>query len=504
MKRKLLLLVMLLCIAQISNSQTIDITGVGTLGSVGLGNRNLSLTNVENISKVDVAAIFRGGIDAMVNNTDVQFYDNDEGPFSTFHPKADLIVKHFSPSFGETVGYFSGTFNTFDNSGVNVAIGPINDVPSFYAFIYRDVPDATYKSYISPEVSFYYRNGSNDAYTYSIPINTASSSRNVKIKIPITELDDGTIRKAVIDISAGSITKHVEVNLFNLGNSFFLGEYLLENVPGGVSEVTVSIYSPNDLIGEDPGDSFFVNGIVADVDIVEEGLGCTLTQGYWKTHSKYDGDKYDNTWAEIGEDSNFYLSSKSYYKTLKKSPRGNKYYILAHQFIAAKLNFLNGADPTDAQEAFDKATSLFEQYTPSQIADLNHNRSKRAKRIKRKFVKLAKILDEYNNGIIGPGHCDEGEEEENPCLTKDDIIVTPNPVVTYGTVKFTPTHTGRTVVYMYNSYGQFVCPLYDKNITEGEEVDFTFNARYYRSGTYYLKVWSGCCVVVKRIVIHCY
>ena len=44
------------------------------------------------------------------------------------------------------------------------------------------------------------------------------------------------------------------------------------------------------------------------------------------------------------------------------------YYILAHQYIAAELNFLQGADPTAAQDAFNAAKALFEQYTPDEVA----------------------------------------------------------------------------------------------------------------------------------------
>jgi hypothetical protein len=35
--------------------------------------------------------------------------------------------------------------------------------------------------------------------------------------------------------------------------------------------------------------------------------GCTLTPGYWKTHSKYGPAKYDTTWALKGEDTPFLL-----------------------------------------------------------------------------------------------------------------------------------------------------------------------------------------------------
>lgn len=132
--------------------------------------------------------------------------------------------------------------------------------------------------------------------------------------------------------------------------------------------------------------------------------GCTLTPGYWKTHSQYGPAPYDPTWALLPnqEATPFFSSGKNYLEVLKTSPKGNAYYILSFQYIAAKLNFLNGADPSDAQAAFDLATGLFEDpaNTPANIAKL-----KGSSLLRQQFVNLGAILDNYNNGLIGPGHC---------------------------------------------------------------------------------------------------
>ena len=129
------------------------------------------------------------------------------------------------------------------------------------------------------------------------------------------------------------------------------------------------------------------------------GDGCTLTPGYWKTHSIYGPAPYDDTWAAIGEDTPFFNSGKSWYEALWTQPKGGEaYFILAHAYIAAALNFENGTDPADAQEAFDDATELFMMYDDS-IPKSDPNREI--------AIGLAEILDNYNNGIIGPGHCAE-------------------------------------------------------------------------------------------------
>ncbi|WP_201773578.1 hypothetical protein [Thermus filiformis] len=128
--------------------------------------------------------------------------------------------------------------------------------------------------------------------------------------------------------------------------------------------------------------------------------GCTLTQGYWKTHSKYGPAKRDVGWDKIapsGEDTPFYLSGKSYIDVLRTSPKGNAYYILAHQFIAAQLNILNGADGSAVSGAMAWAEAFFSAYGPGNVPK---DQAAQAK-------SYANLLDQYNNGCIGPGHCSE-------------------------------------------------------------------------------------------------
>ena len=134
-------------------------------------------------------------------------------------------------------------------------------------------------------------------------------------------------------------------------------------------------------------------------------VGCTLTPGYWKTHSKYGPAPYDDTWALLNnkEDTKFFQNGLAYYDVLWTKSRGNAYYILARAYIAAELNQLNGASiPDDVLNAWNEASSLFETYTPEYVGDL-----KGMEPLRKQFIELATILDDYNNGVSGPGHCSE-------------------------------------------------------------------------------------------------
>lgn len=132
--------------------------------------------------------------------------------------------------------------------------------------------------------------------------------------------------------------------------------------------------------------------------------GCTYTLGYWKTHSKAGPAPYDPTWALLpgGLEQNtiFFLSGQTWLQAFNTPPAGNAYYQLSQQYMAAKLNVLGGADPTAAASAIAAAETLFSTYTPAQVAALPKNSAVRAL-----FIALSGTLDNYNNGIIGPGHC---------------------------------------------------------------------------------------------------
>lgn len=105
-----------------------------------------------------------------------------------------------------------------------------------------------------------------------------------------------------------------------------------------------------------------------------------------------------------GADTPFYLSGKTYLEVLRTPPSGNAYYILAHAFIAAEMNRLNGASFGDAAVAWNEAKAVFEAYTPAQIAVL---RGRVATELRGYLLARAMLLDAYNNGLTGPGHCDE-------------------------------------------------------------------------------------------------
>jgi len=87
--------------------------------------------------------------------------------------------------------------------------------------------------------------------------------------------------------------------------------------------------------------------------------GCTLTQGYWKTHGPVPVGKNLNTWLltslTLG---NVVYTDLEALSILNYAPIGNGLVTLAHQLIAAKLSIANGADPTPIAATIAAADAL--------------------------------------------------------------------------------------------------------------------------------------------------
>jgi hypothetical protein len=119
-------------------------------------------------------------------------------------------------------------------------------------------------------------------------------------------------------------------------------------------------------------------------------VGCTFTQGYYK-----------NKGAGLLPSGNFFQSGQTWHDVLETAPqKGNAYYILAHQYIAAVINAKSASTPDAVSAAIASATTYFGKATPD---DWSANGSY----TKDQLTGWADLLDQYNSGKVGPGHCDE-------------------------------------------------------------------------------------------------
>ena len=120
--------------------------------------------------------------------------------------------------------------------------------------------------------------------------------------------------------------------------------------------------------------------------------GCTLTQGFWKNHPE--------AWpVEMLTVGGMPYDKGQLIGLLSTPPRGDATYILAKQLIAAQLNVLSGADSSGV------ATLINEAEAWLIAVGLGSWPEGEARVV---GIQMASLLDDFNNGLSGVPHCEDG------------------------------------------------------------------------------------------------
>ncbi len=156
-----------------------------------------------------------------------------------------------------------------------------------------------------------------------------------------------------------------------------------------------------------PSDSDYTLDDDWTVDVTVPCGGCSLTIGYWKTHAGF-GPQPDMvtdllpqvlgsqivTTPELAVQ---FLSFRGSNNVFDASNGINKLYA---QLLGAQLNIANGADGSAVAVTIAQAQLYLLTHNSTSWAGLNKNQQKYV-------LGLMTTLDNYNNGLIGPGHCSE-------------------------------------------------------------------------------------------------
>jgi hypothetical protein len=129
----------------------------------------------------------------------------------------------------------------------------------------------------------------------------------------------------------------------------------------------------------------------------DEG-GCTYTQGYWKTHGPIPTGNNSNEWPVTELTLGTVLYTDLQLQSIFDTPAaGNGLISLSHQLMAAKLNVANGADDSAVAGAVAAADALIGglEVPPVGAGSLPNSATSA----------LTSTLTSYNEGLIGPGHC---------------------------------------------------------------------------------------------------
>ena len=494
------------CIAQFSNAQTIELIGIGVKNAVSDPVLTISDSATVDHVVVEAAGVFRGLIADLYNDPapgPIKFYESGDG---TEDVTVDFILaeEDYAPDIDNGTkqfwGYYTATFNDVDNDGISLdKMGFTTQIVSFTAYVYRTGGSLEILNQVDNNHVFFFRNGSGNPYSYDFTLPSSIEARDIKVLVPFSELTEDS-RFVVGKLTAGAVSLPFEFDSNNQGELLNIETFVLNNVPGDVTDVSLEIYSPGYEDSPKNGDSFITGTVLLSTTVKEKDPGCTLTQGYWKTHSTYGPtSKPDDTWIEVGgPDANFYLSNQTWIEVFNTSVSGNSYYQLAHQYMAAYLNMLNGAMvPTVVQDAMDEAESIFEGTEPGYYKKVK-GVSQASKDEISQLTSLAATLGSYNEGIIGPGHCGESDDImeksakiNNEIIKINELLVYPNPTLNTVIVSFIPAYDGLATIDLYNSLGQKATNLFSQNVNKDVPVSFTFDGRQFNKGLYFLKIQNG-------------
>lgn len=128
------------------------------------------------------------------------------------------------------------------------------------------------------------------------------------------------------------------------------------------------------------------------------GVGCTYTQGYWKTHGPVGCNPSggSNIWPADIQANGLTIGGTTYTQyqlcTIMTTPAGGTNLSVAHQLIAALINIANGSDASSVQSCINDAQTYLATY------GLNG-------KISSTGSSSVTCLTNYNEGATGPGHC---------------------------------------------------------------------------------------------------
>ncbi len=209
------------------------------------------------------------------------------------------------------------------------------------------------------------------------------------------------------------------------------GAVTCEQIPA-IADAFINEYRPDENNGY--GEALFT-GWAADVDFEKQSLirfelpveppeeGCTHTIGYWKTHAGF-GPQNDVVTPLLpiwlgdpgGEKSLEITTAGMAVDILKMKTYGkpsNGITKLYAQLLGAKLSVVDGAGASAVSAVITEADAF--------LADYDWHDWKSLGEFEKFMVNNWQgTLDDYNNGLIGPGHCDDFDTGDDDGDDNDD------------------------------------------------------------------------------------
>lgn len=154
----------------------------------------------------------------------------------------------------------------------------------------------------------------------------------------------------------------------------------------------------------------------AGMYLMEVSEQCTYGKGYWKNHAGF-GPQDDNLshllpislGTEGGSATVLVTEVDSAYALLSQHLCGDNANGIAKLYahlLAAKLNIANGSESVDVSDAIHASDEFLAEHDRSVWSQLDQDE-------KQQVLDWKTILDDYNSGVIGPGHCNDDDDDDD-------------------------------------------------------------------------------------------
>ncbi len=207
----------------------------------------------------------------------------------------------------------------------------------------------------------------------------------------------------------GITTPYVYSNFLSSSDGLYWDSLILDViVPAGATELTIQVFSRDDLIsGNLPASLEWIGGAVA-IPTPPPVCG-TGTPGYWKNHPA--------AWPV----NNVIIGGKGYtkenaIKIMKTSGNGDKCFTMFNALVSARLNVLAGNPSSCIDATITNADIWMDAWCinePKDFYDDNKKTVSGSGAAWRAGEPLYWTLDAYNNGLLCAEHCDDKPENCN-------------------------------------------------------------------------------------------
>jgi hypothetical protein len=544
MKMKTILTTFFLLFSFIAvQAQVIEVTGWGVYE---LNNHTLTINNPGTVDYVIVEAVYKSKIPFA--GKQVKFYDNDDQYFADVVPvELDLNYHWIKDDY---LGYAQAMIpgSNLGPEGITLdQLTTFGSIHSFVAYIYRIDPNASYYSVADFNHVYMFHNGLANAYVYNIPINADVVDRDVTVKVILSEMTEDQ-RRCVIMASDGYQSIEKTVTTYNQGKSLNIEPFTLLGVPGDVTNIQITVYSPEYNNGApDRGDSFITGAVTVDVGYEENPPGeyCTLTQGFYgNAGGTFNGySTYDllamllSEPLVIGDDNGYRFIAHTPGCILQRLPGGGPAAMLtANALNCEATGFLTHKDGRIKNILLAQTITLgLNLRLDPDLADLaladlpfgdypyftNHLGANAT--IGDLYDEANLVLSGSNQygldlGMLADGagkindyfdECQPLYEDKSAIASQNltteeysEISIYPNPAASQATIEFTSLNADYTTVELYNMLGSKVQTLY-QGYTNAGETNYTYlNASGLNKGVYIVVMKNGNFIKREKISVN--